>query len=227
MYNREITLYEHGYVKYTGHWGDDNEPLKAARMSTGNPTGVDPEKDARLRRRLWNDKHTTPFEMCGLTIEAQVTLFERSQIQRHRTFSYNEHSGRYSEMPALYYIPDAGDILGQSASNHQMSGEPLSPAAQQVARKMIEDATAASRTAYENLLRLGVARETARMVLPLNQYTRFRMSGNLRNWAHFLALRLAPDVQPQTREMARAVAAIVADLFPETWAVMAAENDWS
>lgn len=217
---KQIQVLDHGYVRYIEHWGNDNTPLEAARMSTGNATGVDEGKDDRLRRRLWKDKHVTPFEMLGLHIEAQAPIFGARQIFRHRSFSMNEHSGRYADMPALYYLPAADAITGQDPHNKQMAGAPLSPEAQRRAQVVIAEATRRAREAYEELQALGVAREMARIVLPLNQYTRWRMQGNLRQWAHFLSLRLAPDVQPETRAYAEAIAAIVAEHFPKTWAVM-------
>lgn len=216
---QEHKVLDHGYVRYIRHAGDDLSALEAARMSTGNPTGVDEGKDDRLRERLWRDRHTSPFEMNWLELEVQVPIFEARHIQRHRAFSFNEFSGRYAEMPDLYYIPDPARIKAQHATNHQMSGDAMGAEAQRLAVEVIEAAARHASALYRGLLKEGVARETARLVLPLNQYTRFRMGGNLRNWFHFLGLRLAEDTQWETRQTAEAVAAIIRDVWPKTYEV--------
>jgi thymidylate synthase (FAD) len=210
---------DHGYVKLVTAWGDDLSPLKAARMSTGNPTGEDDAKDDRLRDYLWRHGHATPFEMAGLSVEIQAPLFVARQIFRHRTFSFNEFSGRYAEMPDLFYIPGLSRIQGQAASNKQASGEGLPPEVQLMAQAQMAQATRAARLVYESLIAKGVARETARMVLPLNQYTRWQQQGNLRNWFHFLSLRLDEHTQCESRQYAEAVAALIQERWPKTWEV--------
>lgn len=218
-YQREIPILDHGYVRYVEHVGSDTLILEAARMSTGNPTGVDEEKDDRTLSYLYRNKHMTPFEMPDFQAEFQVPIFDARQMMRHRTFSFNEFSGRYAEMPDLYYIPDAERIQEQDTANKQGSRDTLPRDAQEEARRQMVAATNAARLAYEALLDAGVARETARMVLPLNQYTRFRMKGNLRNWLHFLELRLHPHAQYEVRVVAEAVAAILRELYPKTYAL--------
>lgn len=118
----KIPVLDKGYVKCVGHMGDDLSPLEYARMSTSNPTGVDVDKDDRLRQRLWKDQHTSPFEAVELAVELKLPLFCLRQIDRHRTLevgnmlvedydefrvwtSRNEFSSRYSVLPDEYYIP--------------------------------------------------------------------------------------------------------------------------
>jgi thymidylate synthase (FAD) len=194
-------------------------PLEAARMSTGNPTGLDTEKDEKLRNYLWRHGHATPFEMSVLQVEVQCPIFVAREWMRHRTFSYNEFSGRYAEMPDLYYIPGESRIVSQSQVNKQGSGDALAYDAIDEARDIILDITREARYAYERLLDLGVAREVARSVLPVSQYTKFRAQANLRNWLHFLNLRMADNAQYEIRVYANAVAKMIEVLWPNTWHV--------
>ncbi|HEY9855474.1 MAG TPA: FAD-dependent thymidylate synthase, partial [Stenomitos sp.] len=196
-------------------------PLEAARMSTGNPTGVDAAKDTATRDFLWRHAHATPFEMAVLQIEVQVPIFVAREWMRHRTQSFNEFSGRYAEMPALYYQPSPERVQGQSETNKQASSSTLSDDV----RSSFLDSIAADQTLirdhYEEYLEAGVARELARINLPLSQYTRFRAQANLRNWLHFLNLRMAPNAQYEIRVYAHALADLIQLIWPETWAVFA------
>jgi thymidylate synthase (FAD) len=215
----EIKLLDNGYVNYIAHMGDDMMPLQAARMSTGNPTGLDTDKDEKLRSYLWKHGHATPFEMSVLQVEVQCPIFVAREWMRHRTFSYNEFSGRYAEMPDLYYLPDSSRMVKQSDSNKQMSGEQISETDSVILRGYMRQANKSARATYEHLLSMGVAREVARCVLPVSQYTRFRAQANLRNWLHFLNLRMADNAQYEIRVYANAVAEIVEHLWPNTWQV--------
>lgn len=215
----EIKLLDNGYVNYVAHMGDDMMPLQAARMSTGNPTGLDTEKDEKLRNYLWRNGHATPFEMSVLQVEVQCPIFVAREWMRHRTQSFNEFSGRYAEMPDLYYLPDESRIVSQSQINKQSSGDALAQDAIDEARDIILDITREARYAYERLLDLGVARELARSVLPVSQYTKFRAQANLRNWLHFLNLRMADNAQYEIRVYANAVAEMIEHLWPNTWKV--------
>lgn len=216
-----IPVLDHGYLRYVAHLGDDLTPLEAARMSTGNPTGVDASKDAATRDFLWRHAHATPFEMAVLQIEVQVPIFVAREWHRHRTQSFNEFSGRYAEMPALYYTPSSERVQGQSATNKQASGDALGDAAKEAFLASIAEDQALVREHYEGYLEAGVARELARINLPLSQYTRFRAQANLRNWLHFLNLRMAPNAQYEIRVYAQEVARLVQLLWPKTWEVFA------
>lgn len=175
--------------------------------------------DEKLLAYLWNNKHHTPFEMAGATFEIYAPIFVIREWHRHRTFSYNEMSGRYTELPNDYYIPSIERLIAakQGLKNKQGSeagfGELEADLFQRLIRETIQD----SRNEYEYLIECGVAREVARMVLPVSQYSRFRASGNLRNWLHFLRLRLAENAQYEIREYAKAVATTIKTTFPRTY----------
>ena len=177
--------------------------------------------DERLLRYLWEHKHATPFEMAGLVVEVQAPIFVFREWHRHRTQSYNELSARYTEVPELYYVPSIDRLRsgGQGKANKQGSGEALSETAASYSHTTIDESSEMSFAEYRRLLRDGVAREIARLVLPVNTYSRMRASANLRNWLSFLTLRLDEAAQWEMRVYAEAVGALVAERFPRTWAL--------
>lgn len=213
----------HVYVKHVAHLGDDLLALHAARLSTGNPTGVSEAKDDATRSRLMRDGHMSPFEMGALITEVQCMLLSRSQIFRHRTFAVNEFSGRYAEMPALVHVPTPDELRLQSTINHQMSEGKLSAEAGALAHAILADHCKEAHEKYEALLALGLGREQARFVIPQNQITRFWMQGTPRAWMQYLALRLPADVQPETQAIAQAQARLFAHIWPKTWALFEEE----
>lgn len=212
-----------GYVRCVETWGSDERVIEAARMSTdgafrgwGTP---DVPGDEKLLRYLWTHEHHTPFEMAGAIVEMQVPVFVMRQIQRHRAASYNEISARYVEMPETFWTPSATDLRRQPSGKGQASDEPLDDLAARRAAHLIERAQRVAFVYYGDLLRLGVAREQARAVLPMGLMTRCRMQCNLRMWLHFLRLRLDPHAQAETRVVAEAIAGFLREAFPRTLAL--------
>lgn len=206
-------------VKRIDHMGSDADIVAAARQSTdGAFRGWGTEEkpgDEKLLKYLWEHKHSTPFEFCSLHVEVSAPIFVARQVFRHRTFSFSEVSGRYVEIGEDVYAPKVW--RGQGKTNRQGSAEPV--AEQRDAAQAYALGVEAARAVYRHLLSLGVSREQARLVLPVSTMTRWRMAGNLRNWLAFLKLRLAPDVQDETRLVAENVAEIVAETWPRTWAI--------
>lgn len=222
-----IDLLDHGYVELIEHWGSDARIVEAARMSTakgflgwGTP---DAPGDEKLLRFLWENKHATPFEMAGVVIEVQAPLFVFREWHRHRTQSYNELSARYTSLPDLFYVPSMERTMAgkQSAKNKQGSEGGFNEKEAEWVRALIEASYRQARSQYEGLLASGVARELARLVIPVAQYSRMRASANLRNWLAFLTLRQAPGAQWEIRQYANAVAVLVEELFPRTNAIFA------
>jgi len=193
------------------------EPCTACAGVGGSGT----KGDERLLRYLWANRHATPFEMAGLVVEVQAPIFVFREWHRHRTQSYNELSARYTEVPELYYVPDIMRLVNgaQSKTNRQGSGEPMTPGDAQCAEYEIQHASEQAFETYRSLLSSGVAREIARLVLPVNTYSRMRASACLRNWLSFLTLRLDEAAQWEMRVYADAVGALVAERFPRTWAL--------
>ena len=181
-------------------------------------------RDEKLLSFLYNNKHMTPFEMAGMTIEISAPIFVFREWHRHRTQSYNEMSARYVALPNEEYMPQAIEVVRRSAraaleANRQAAGtgrvltidEVLSDLEDmEMHQKLTEDL-------YQRLLSRGWPRELARIRLPVARYSRMRASGNLRNWLAFLTLRMAPNAQWEIRQYANAVGTLVEREFPRTW----------
>lgn len=210
-------------------------PCSAARVSFGNEdkTGVSMKADEKLMKYLADHEHLTPFEYNHATFLIECPLFIRSQIHRHRTFSFNEISRRYTEENLEFWIPDKW--RKQSDSNRQASTkeevDPNTPVFassgemhNQYGRATVATQylciTTASLRNYEELLKVGVSREQARAVLPQSLLTKFFMGGNLRNWAHFLRLRLDEHAQYEVRVVAERVKEALLDLWPTAAGVL-------
>ncbi len=219
-----IQVLDHGYCKLIESWGSDERIIESARMSTAKGfQGWGPKEDGspgdeKLLRFLYEHKHMTPFEMAGMTIEVQAPIMVFREWHRHRTQSYNEMSGRYTELPDLYYIPSIERLMAgkQAVKNKQSSEEGFTEFDAQCHQATIKAATFFARDAYENLLKDGVSRELARLVLPVNQYSRMRASANLRNWLAFLTLRLDTSAQWEIQRYAQVVHKILKEKFPRT-----------
>lgn len=181
--------------------------------------------DEGLLSYLWLNRHHTPFEMAGMIIEVQAPILVYRQWHRHRTQSYNELSARYTELPDVFYVPSEERLTqsAQSSSNKQASGKGAlteTPAAlQQRIRETCEEAY----VGYQYLLKAGVSKELARCVLPVNVYSRMRASAVLRNWLHFLDLRLDSHAQWEIRQYANVVGDLIKQQFPRTWELFAKE----
>lgn len=201
-------------VKYLNHMGDDLSVVNSARVSFGKISTQLDQKDSKLINYLAKHKHLTPFEHCSLTILIKCPLFIRSQIHRHRTFSYNEISRRYTSENIEFFIPST--IREQHSSSKQCSGGSFDILESLNVKQDMEDHHNASLKLYNNLIDKGVARETARGILPQNLMTEFWMTGNLRNWIHFLGLRIDEHAQEEVRDVAQPILEIIKDKFPES-----------
>lgn len=213
-------ILDHGYCRLIETWGSDERIIEAARMSTsGSFRGWD--TDAKLLSYLYTNRHMSPFEMCGAVFEIQAPIFVFREWHRHRTQSYNELSARYMELPDLAYIPSIERLMNgkQGTKNKQSSDAGFDRERALALRASIEEGTKLARDRYIGLLASGVARELARLVVPLNQYSRMRASANLRNWLQFLELRQAEGAQLEIRVYAEAVHDILKEHFPRTLAL--------
>ena len=203
----------HGFVTLVDYMGTDASIVQAARVSYG--AGTRSVRDDRgLVRYLLRHRHTTPFEMVEFKFLVRLPIYVARQWVRHRTASLNEYSARYSIVPDNFDVPVAEEVRRQSAVNRQGRGEAL-PA--DVAERFRTDLTRISEeayAAYERALHDGVARETARLVLPLAYYTEWYWKIDLWNVLHFLSLRLDPHAQEEIRLYAAEIAKIVAVVCP-------------
>lgn len=211
------SVLDHGYVRLVDHMGDDDAIVRAARVSYANDRAIRSETDnIKLINYLWKNKHTSPFEAVTFTFEIKAPIFVVRQWHRHRTWSYNEVSARYTELPEEYYVPELSQITTQHESNKQMRTEEQNTHAVKV-RKALRYTHIGSFELYRTLLRDGVPRELARTVLPLATYTRMYGTVNLKNLLHFLELRVHEHAQYEIRVYAEALLEVVEHLLPGTF----------
>jgi len=198
-------------VGYINHMGDDLTVVNAARVSFGSTSDKLTERDEKLIKYLADHEHMSPFEHCQLTVLVECPLYIRSQIQRHRTFAYNEISRRYTDIDMKFYTPDV--LRKQHESNRQSSYGALGDQAQEAVKAEIEEHHARGLKLFEDLQSMGVCREQSRGVLSQDLLTKFYMTGSLRNWTHFLKLRLHEGAQFEVQTVANQVKDILLDKF--------------
>ncbi len=207
-----ISVLDHGYIKLLRVDGDDEFLAQTARTST--QSSGDPEKDARLVTRLVRDRHTSPIEFGGVVLEIKMPIFVARQWMRHRTGAFNEYSMRYTEAVNEYYIPEAERCQAQSTFNKQGSAEFLGEGTAKAIQDVIRNSSECAYDEYQRLLRMGLTRELARAVLPVNFYTKVRWKIDLHNLMHFLKLREDPHAQYEIRVYAEAIHNILSAHFP-------------
>lgn len=199
--------------------GDEDGPCPAG----GTHRIADHKGDAHLLEFLYRNEHMTPFEMCELHIEIQAPIFVFRELMRHRTFSWNEFSARYAQMPNEHYVPDSKRFLPVYSGSKQQTSEATARIEANLdidaARYTVSAEQEAVYESYEKMLRFGVPKEVARLNTPVSRYSKARMKANLRNWLQMLALRLPENVQWETRMFAQAAAGIVKGLWPRTYAL--------
>jgi thymidylate synthase (FAD) len=211
---------DHGFVSLVDYMGTDECIERAARVSYGYGT----RKTSQTRgliRYLRRHLHTTPSEMVELKFHCCMPMFVARQWIRHRSASVNEYSGRYSLMPMLFYTPSEEQLQTQSKSNNQgRSGTAVPEATYREALKRWESIRKESQSAYEWMTGEAVARELARIDLPLSTYTQWYWKIDLHNLLHFLRLRVDAHAQWEIQEYGRVMAGVLKRLAPlsyEAW----------
>jgi len=200
-----------------GGWDiSDWLPVAAARASFAaeDKTGNDKAADRKLLKFLADHRHVSVFEHNYATFLVECPLFVRSQIIRHRSFTFNEMSRRYTSEQIEFWVPIW--LRKQSKSNKQCSSDIMSEEESFGLDSVIYDSLQNSLSAYKTLIANGVCREQARAVLPQSLLTRFYMTGNLRSWWSFLSSRLKEDTQFETRVVAQRIKDKLTNLWPES-----------
>lgn len=213
-------------VQYIQHMGPDTMICNAARASTTQKfiTELGP-RDEGLIRRVVGDGHTSTLEHSVLTVRADVTLDVRSEWHRHRTQSYNEVSGRYSEYSPRFYIEPDERPLGQVGKSMDYKREHLSRDCVRNHQALAEEHSAVSWDYYQQELADGVCREVARRRLPTNLMTQFYATANLNNWFKYLGNRNEPDALYEIRDAAGQVESIISELWPVAFAEFDKQRD--
>ena len=211
-----IPVLNHGFVRLVDYMGNDGAIVQAARVSYGKGTKKTSE-DRGLIRFLMRHRHTTPLEMCEIKFHCKMPIFVARQWIRHRTANVNEYSARYSEMSEEFFEAEVDTVSGQDSKHRQARGSELPPEAQgQFVARSKENSARAWET-YQASLKDGVAREIARVDLPLSNYTEWYWKIDLHNLLHFLSLRLHSHAQYEIRVFAEAMAEIVKVWVPHVW----------
>jgi thymidylate synthase (FAD) len=203
----------HGFVTLVDYMGDDNAIVQAARVSYGRGT-KSLRDDRGLIRYLLRHRHTTPFEMVEFKFLVRLPIYVARQWIRHRTASVNEYSARYSVVPEEFDFPEPDRVRAQSSRNRQGRGDALPPEAVAKFRGELERLSGEAYRAYSEALAAGVARETARLVLPLATYTQWYWKIDLWNLLHFLSLRLDPHAQEEIRRYSGELASLAKLVTP-------------
>jgi len=218
---KRIEIYDDslGAVELVDHMGDDLTVVNSARVSFGKRKGELEEKDKKLIKYLVNNKHTSTLEHNVVTFRFTVPLFVRSQHHRHRTWSYNEISRRYTAENLRFYEPTK--FRTQHKSDRQSSNtDNIDPELPGYFYLRASDKVRAHHvnclSLYESLLEAGVCREQARGILPQNLYTEYYGTANLNNILKFIGLRLDKHAQWEIRQVAAAVLDIITDIYPAT-----------
>ena len=209
-------LLDHGFFQVKEVMGNDHEICESARMSYGRGTKKG-STDEQLIRYLLLNHHTSPFEMGEIKVHMRMPIFVMRQLVRHRTANLNEYSGRYSEMPKLYYVPSVEHIKSQDKVNKQGSAEPLPTYLALGIQTDIRNVSEAAFEKYEAFLKLGVSRETARIILPLNIYTEVVWKIDVNNLIKLLMLRDDDHAQWEIRVYAAELAKALKQYFPLTY----------
>ena len=187
-----------------------------ARVS--NPKSQEENKSPeRLLKYLIKHKHWSPFEMASACVEINTTRDISAQILRHRSFSFQEFSQRYAEVEVR---PELPDWRRQDLTNRQNSIDDLPLGVIHEADQVAAQAIVTCERAYQRLLELGIAKECARKVLPINSPTRLYMSGTLRSWLHYLQVRRGPETQLEHRVIAQEIASILCKHIPSIFNVI-------
>jgi thymidylate synthase (FAD) len=203
--DREIPVLDKGFIRLVDYLGSDDRIVQSARVSYGEGT-KSYRQDQGLIDYLLRNEHTSPFEQVVLTFHAKMPIFVARQWVRHRTARLNEISGRYSVMKDEFYIPAGKDIAFQSEDNKQgRMAEAVDPELQEKITADLKDQQSAAYRAYTQLIDQGLAREIARINLPLSLYTEWYWQIDLHNLFHFLRLRLDPHAQYEIRAYAEAM----------------------
>jgi len=219
----QIDILDKGFVKLIDNMGNDLSVVNAARVSLNRNSETFQDQDEKLIKYLLTKKHTSPFEHVVFTFLVKTPLFIRSQWMRHRMWSYNEISRRYTSENIDFYIPES--FRKQADNNRQASiDEEIDNinirdgfiSHSKSVKNHISDTSIYLFESYKNLIEQGVSREQARMILPQNMYTSFYGTVDLWNLLHFLELRNDSHAQYEMRLYAQAIEKIVESIVPST-----------
>jgi thymidylate synthase (FAD) len=220
-----IPVLDKGFVRYVDHLGSDQRICEAARISYKAPS-KGAEQDKKLIAYLYKNKHTSPFEMVKVTLNIKMPIFVMRQYVRHRMQNLNEISARYTELPDEFYIPETWrkqDPKNKQGSIQENNWNPefvlhQYPSGTEISSvtEIVQRHCRVSYELYKMMIEKGIAREMARMVLPLNIYTEIYACWDMKNLLNFITLRDDSHAQAEIQEYGKAIKSICQQLFPWT-----------
>ena len=217
-----IEVLDHGFVRLDDAMASDLSVVNAARVSFARRKETMDESDEGLIRFLMREQHATPFEHSVFRFHVRAPIFVVREWVRHRWSSFNEFSMRYAKATDDFYLPEAEDIRTQVGKPGAYSFEPLEADVAESARDELRGVYDAAFEAYERLMELGVARELARLVMPVGAYTEFYWTVNARSLMNFISLRAAETAQREIRRYADACERFFSERMPFTHAAFVA-----
>ena len=207
-----------GFVRLDGYLADDLSVVNSARVSFGRHSDALEDADTGLIKFLMRERHGTPFEHNAFRFHIKCPIFVAREWFRHRIGSFNEFSARYSEVPNEFFVPEPEEIRTQVGKPGAYRFESMSDTDAMHAVKLIETVNALAYGSYEAMIESGVAKELARVVLPVGMYTQFYWTVNARSLMNFLSLRTHDTAQYDIRKYANAVHQLAAPVMPVTFA---------
>ncbi|MDR3301419.1 MAG: FAD-dependent thymidylate synthase [Spirochaetaceae bacterium] len=216
LLDKEFPVLDKGFIRLVDYLGSDERVVQSARVSYGKGTKTYRE-DAGLIDYLLRNRHTSPFEQVVLTFHIKMPIFVARQWVRHRTARLNEISGRYSVMKDDFYLPADNDVSPQSVDNKQARSHESFPAekTEKIRASLAEEQKRAYKE-YSALIDEGLAREIARINLPLSLYTEVYWQIDLNNLFHFLELRTGAHAQKEIRDYAQVLFEITKKVAPRS-----------
>jgi thymidylate synthase (FAD) len=230
--DQKIAVLDKGYVRLVDTLGNDLSVANAARVSYDKQSNEMSERDAKLIKFLWDEKHTSPFRHAAMTFEVYAPLFVARQWWKHAVASthlddqngWNESSRRYITENEEFYVPEADQWRSKPANSKQGSGEPIMEGKGNYFTSALNSYIEQGEELYQRAMDQEVAPELARLFLPAyGMYVRWRWTVSLHGVLTFLDQRLPQDAQYEIREYAEAVKQLTKDTFPHTYSV-ALEN---
>jgi thymidylate synthase (FAD) len=213
-----IHVLDHGFVRLDDAMAGDLSVVNGARVSFARHKAEMDESDEGLIRFLMRDRHGSPFEHNAFRFHVRTPLFVAREWFRHRVGSFNEFSMRYAKASDEFYVPEPEDVRSQVGKPGAYSFETVDPELAEQTREELRAIYDAAFSTYNDLVERGVARELARLVMPMGAYTEFYWTVNARSLMNFVSLRAAESAQREIRRYAEAVERFFAEKMPVTHA---------
>jgi thymidylate synthase (FAD) len=212
-----ISVLNHGFVRLDDSMAGDLSVVNGARVSFARHKTEMDEADEGLIRFLMRDRHGTPFEHNAFRFHVRAPLFVAREWFRHRVGSFNEFSMRYAKATEDFYVPEPEDVRSQVGKPGAYSFEPVEPELADATREELQALYDNAYATYTRLVEQGIARELARLVMPMGAYTEFYWTVNARSLMNFVSLRAAETAQREIRRYAEACERFFAEKMPVTY----------